>query len=61
MPKIPRSKAMPLLDKLHESKLSMSPWERARITEWAKTKADGGYFSQKQLDIIERIYLEYMT
>ncbi len=61
MPKIPRSKAMDLLDLLTDDCLTMSEWEMNFIDDMAKRKDAGNYFSQKQLDKIEVIHNEYMT
>jgi len=62
MPKlITRREAMDMLDQLCDDCLSMTIWEMERIDEWSKRKEEGGWFSQKQLNIIEKIFLEYMT
>jgi hypothetical protein len=61
MSKISRSQAMDMLDLLTDDCLSMTDWELNFIDDMAKRKDEGNYFSQKQLDIIERIHTEYMT
>lgn len=58
---VDKQETMGHLDTLAHKRLSMSPWELEFIDSCSDRKVKGGFFSQKQLDIINRIYTEYMT
>lgn len=61
MKKVTKGHAMDYLDLITDECMSLTEWELEFIDSCAKRKDKGDFFSQKQLDIIERIWKEYMT